>query len=215
MNRIATIVIALALAGCTYSRTAPDEYSKAQQIVDYGFSRALGKSSYDKMWERIQFGENVKYLNPRAAGVDYCFDCDMRKRGVPEATLRQWHEVVVDQLTSSDLYMDEYFDVTHTFGEMADGGGGSMWARFRERVIVALTAREDFRRYTFADDYHWGPLPQPLPALGPYPDLWPSEVFEHAYPRVGRIGGIEAVDMALINVLIHARRCLTGYDGCH
>jgi len=232
MNRIAAIplVLVLALAGCAYSRTQPTEREKAMQIVDYGLSRPQGRSNYDKAWERIKFRENAKFLNPRAAGIDYCFDCDMRKRGVSDETLRQWHEVITDQLRerlrTGDMYdvecrrcgsemgwntddcnlscVEHQPFVTRHFSELAGGGGAPTWTRFRERVMAALTSREDFRRYFPARG-------DSLPELSSYPDLWPSEIGEHA---PNQIGETEAIDMGLINVLIHARRCLSGYDGC-
>jgi hypothetical protein len=213
------------LSGCAHWQTPATEREKALDIINYGFSHKLGHTSYDKVWEKLKYGkEGAKFLDPNAYGSGYCFDCDMRRRGVSEVTLKQWHEVVADQLRVVETFTAGHSTVYRGPGITAGGilvsslvtivpvGEREVWSaevvhtfhdmsreqerKFRERVVQALTSREDFRRHVLVFDAS-------LPPTG-------NNLMREDYD-----GKAALVSMALENVFLHAARCLSGYDACY
>lgn len=144
------ILTFLLLAGCTYWQTPPSPRFIALDAINYGLSHK--------------------------APSNYCFDCDMRKHNVPNTVIRQWHEVIADQLSSRDLYRDEYITVTHTLPELASQD--TDWYRYVNRVVDTLAARDDMK-------YYAGPK-----------------------------GSYQAL-IAMANVRLHVKQCMSGYHSCY
>lgn len=102
-TRIVVTALVVLLAGCGTAVHGGPRTPTTRQIVDIGFTH-----------------ESVS---------GYCFDCDMRQRGVPGEDLEEWHAAVAGALTCPIL-------------EITDP---AEWALYVDRATSALAKRFDFR----------------------------------------------------------------------